>query len=119
MKEIDARSLILGVLFCVTAAVFYETVFYSLLAKTIDTNSSILASLVTMTVTGVYFGIFFIRGKNRNRFELTQKTIVKNKEEKENNQLEQTEESEQEKLKREFQQRKIAKTDTDEEVWIF
>ena len=85
MKEIDARSLTLGVLLCVTAAVFYETVFHSLLAKTIYTNSLILASLVTITVTGVYFWIFFIRGKNGNGFELTQKTLVKNKEEKENN----------------------------------
>ena len=115
MKEIDARSLILGVLFCVTAAVFYETVFHSLLAKTIYTNSLILASLVTITVTGVYFWIFFIRGKNGNGFELTQKTLVKNKEEKENKQLEQPEESEQEKLKREFKHRIITKTDSDEE----
>jgi ABC-type siderophore export system fused ATPase/permease subunit len=115
MEKIDARSLILGILLSIAVAGLYFAVFYFLQGKTIETNSTSLVSLLTFAGTGIYFWVFFVRGKTKKGFELTQKALAKNKEEKENKTLELQEETEQEKLKREFQGRVIAKTDTDKE----
>jgi hypothetical protein len=62
-----------------------------------------------------YFWAFFVRGKTKKGFELAQKALAENKEEKENKALEQSEETEQEKLKREFQGHVMAKTNPDKE----
>jgi sortase (surface protein transpeptidase) len=93
----------------------YNAVFYFLQGKKIETNSTLFASLLTFVGTGIYFWAFFVRGKTKKGFELTQKALAENKEEKENKVLEQSEETEQEKLKREFKGRVIPKTDMDKE----
>jgi hypothetical protein len=119
MEKIDARSLILGISLSLAAAGFYDAVSYFLEGKTIETNIASFASLVTFAVTGIFFWAFFVRGKNQNGFGLTQKALAKNREEKENNGLGWLEETEQEKLRREFHGRVIAKTNTDkEDVWV-
>jgi large-conductance mechanosensitive channel len=108
MEKIDARNLILGVFLSITAAGFYDSVFYSSQSKTIEAYSSALASLVTFIITGIYFWVFFLRAKNKSGLEPIQALTENKKKEKEKKELEQPQETEQEKLKREFKQRVIA-----------
>jgi hypothetical protein len=115
MEKINARSFILGILLSIAVAGLYNAVFYFLQGKPIETNSSSFASLLTFAGTGVYFWAFFVRGKSKKGFGSTQKALAKNKEEKEREASEKPEETEQEQLRREFQRRVIAKTDTDKE----
>ena len=119
MEKIDERILILGILLSLAVAGFYDAVSCFLEGKTIETNRASFASLVTFAVTGIYCWAFFMRSKNEKGFDLAQKALAKKREEKENNGLGWLEETEQEKLRREFHGRVIAKTNTEkEDVWV-
>jgi amino acid transporter len=97
MEKVDAKSLILGVLLSISVSGLYESVFYLLQGMTLEANSSSVATLVTFLIVLVYFWVFFLKTKNRGEPRTTHGRLG-----------EKTEESEQEKLKREFQHRVIA-----------
>jgi low temperature requirement protein LtrA len=97
MEKVDAKSLILGVLVSIVALGLYETIFYLLQSKTLEQNSSAAATLATFLIALVYFWAFFLRTAKRGETKATHKALA-----------EKPEETEQEKLKREFQHRVIA-----------
>ncbi len=96
MEKVDAKNLILGILISVAMSGLYETVFYGLQGLAVEATNSSVATLVSLVIVLVYFWVFFLRSENVGEHRTTRKGSAEN-----------AEETEQEKLRREFKQRTI------------
>ena len=102
MDKLDLRSIIFGVILSVLVTGLYDTVFYLALGKTTEEWGSMIASIGTVIFLWVFWK--YLSGRLGTPVEPQQ---VNKREEEVRKQPEQPEETESEKLKREFQNREL------------